>query len=105
MKTDFELWIKPHNINFAPLTLQEEVLQNVLTLCSTPRFSVPLDRALGINATFLDQPVNKARALYTHEVIRAVHKFEPRAHISRVEFKGDLDGHVYPKLWVKILDA
>lgn len=35
-------------LNLAPETLEEEVLQNVAIIVSTPKFSVPLDRGLGL---------------------------------------------------------
>ena len=34
----------PGKLNLAPETLEEEVLQNVAIIVSTPKFSVPLDR-------------------------------------------------------------
>ena len=37
----------PGKLNLAPETLEEEVLQNVAIIVSTPKFSVPLDRGLG----------------------------------------------------------
>ena len=33
----------PGKLNLAPETLEEEVLQNVAIIVSTPKFSVPLD--------------------------------------------------------------
>lgn len=102
MKSEYEIWIRPEAINFAPETLAEEVLQNVITLCTTAKFSVPMDREVGVEALFVDEPVNRARAKFTHEVIRAVRKFEPRAEITRVTFDGDMDGKVYPRVRVRI---
>ena len=43
-------------INFAPKTVVEEVLQNVRCILRTTKFSVPLDRDLGIDAEPLDMP-------------------------------------------------
>ena len=105
MKSEYEVIIRPDAINFAPQTLAEEVLQNVITLCTTAKFSVPMDREVGIEAVFIDEPVNRARAKFTHEVIRAVRKFEPRAEITRVDFDGDLDGHIYPRVRVRIKEV
>ena len=100
--TIYELWLKPQEVDFSPSTRAEEVLQNVLTLCSTQKFSVPMDRELGLDFSFVDQPVNRARALFTQEVIMAVRQFEPRAEVTRVEFQGDYDGGVWPRVWLKI---
>ena len=105
MKSEFEIWIRPQEINFAPETLAEEVIQNVITLCSTAKYSVPMDRELGVEAVFVDEPVNRARAKFTHEVIMAVRKFEPRAEITHIEFAGDLDGKVYPRIKLRIKEG
>ena len=37
-------------INFAPSNIYEEVAQNVKTICTTPKYSVPLDRKFGVDA-------------------------------------------------------
>ena len=45
----------PGKLNLAPETLEEEVLQNVAIIVSTPKFSVPLDRGLGLAQRFIDK--------------------------------------------------
>lgn len=100
----YALMIDPQAIDFAPQTEAQEILQNVLTICTTIKYSVPLDREFGIDTPFVDDPVNRVRAAYTQEVMRAVKKFEPRARISRVEFTGNHDGKVSPRVFVKIVD-
>ena len=99
--TEYELVIKPGEINFAPQTQAEEIIQNVITICSTLKYTVPMDRELGVEGIFLDEAVNRSRAKYTQEIMLAVRKFEPRADITRITFEGDLDGNVYPHLWIK----
>ena len=98
----YELVIGGRRIDFAPSTEVQEILQNVLTVCTTAKYSVPMDRELGIDGVFVDDPVSEVKASYTQEVVKAVRKFEPRARISRVEFSGDTDGKVYPRVYVKI---
>jgi hypothetical protein len=49
-------------IDFAPSGIIEEVSQNVRTLLMTAKYSVPLDRELGIDASFLDRPAPEAMA-------------------------------------------
>ena len=100
----YALTINPKAIDFAPNTEAEEILQNVLTICTTAKHTVPLDREFGVDGAFLDDPVSRVRAAYTQEVVRAVRKFEPRARVSRVEFSGDIDGKVYPRVFVKIVE-
>ena len=50
-------------INMEPQTETEEIMQNVAVILATPKFSVPLDRGLGLQMTFLDKPVPAARPL------------------------------------------
>ena len=51
------------NINLAPGTVEEEVIQNLWFLYSSLEYDVPLDRALGLNATYIDKPIEAAKAL------------------------------------------
>ena len=51
------------NINMEPQTVEEEIMQNVAVILATPKFSVPLDRGLGMNMNFLDKPVPSAKVL------------------------------------------
>ncbi|MBR2209032.1 MAG: GPW/gp25 family protein [Synergistaceae bacterium] len=85
-------------ITFAPKNVYEEIAQNVKTICTTPKYSVPLDRSFGVDANFLDRPTPKAKAQIQTEIIRAIRKYEPRCKVVRVSFTEDLDG----KLGVKV---
>ncbi len=60
-----EILIAGTEIDFAPSTELQEILQNVRTICTTAKYSVPLDREFGINGVFVDEPVNRAKAAYT----------------------------------------
>ena len=100
----YELYIDGKEIDFSPPTEVQEILQNVLTICTTAKYSVPLDREFGIDGKFIDDPVSEVRASYTQEIVRAVRKFEVRARISRVDFTADLNGQVHPRVYVKIVD-
>ena len=77
------------NVNFAPKNELEEVLQNVRTILSIIRGTVPLDRNFGISADFLDLPMSLARAKLVQTVIEAVPEQEPRAKVKEVIFDGD----------------
>ena len=81
----YALTINPKAIDFAPNTEAEEILQNVLTICTTAKHTVPLDREFGVDGAFLDDPVSRVRAAYTQEVVR-------------------IDGKVYPRVFVKIVE-
>lgn len=95
--------VKPGRVNFAPQSEAEEVIQNVITICSTPRYSVPMDRAFGVDASLLDDPMTIVGAKYKSEVIQAVRKFEPRAKVKRIEFYRDSEGkEFHPKIWLEL---
>ena len=72
-------------VDFDPLTEEEEILQNVRTICSTPKNSVPLDREFGIDCDPLDAPTPAAIAKIQREIIHAIKKYEPRAKIEGVD--------------------
>ena len=73
-------------VNFSPANVIEEVIQNVRTICSTPKYSVPMDRLFGVNAEPVDRPTPKAIAEIQSEIIQAVRKYEPRCRVKRVTF-------------------
>ena len=89
-------------INFAPSTIQEEVIQNIKTLLSTMKFTVPLDRNLGIIANALDEPMPVAMAKLSSDVIDAISEYEPRAKVTQISFDGDIDGKLIPKVRIEI---
>ena len=90
-------------ITFAPRSEAEEVIQNVRTILTTRRGSVPLDRDFGIDTLIVDQPVNRIHAILTTEIIETVERYEPRAEVVSVDFTGDgEDGIIVPRVKVVI---
>ncbi len=89
-------------IDFAPATVIEEVLQNVRTIIGTIKYSVPMDREFGIDGAIVDRPINVAKAHITNEIFRAVRRYEPRAVIESIEFTGDEIGRLTPTIKVSI---
>ena len=77
---------KEEKINIAPGTLYEEVIQNLWFLYSTVEYDIPLDRALGLNAAYLDKPIETAKALATTDIYDKTEKYEPRADIVSIDF-------------------
>ena len=103
----YELMIRSGGtINFSPANEVEEILQNVLTICTTAKYSVPMDREFGIDGKLIDEPINSVRAKYTQEIVKAVRKFEPRAQISKVAFADNKDRELlYPQVWIRVVEA
>lgn len=93
------------NINLAPETVEQEVLQNVAVIISTPKYSVPLDRGLGMAQRFVDKPIQVAQAILISEVLDAIEEAEPRAEVLNVTFElGDRPGALIPIVEVNIID-
>jgi phage baseplate assembly protein W len=80
-----------------------EILQNIRTILTTAKYSVPIDREFGLSATMLDDPTPIAQAKLTAEIIAAVNRWEPRAQVKKVTFEvDDTQGILRPKVQVKI---
>lgn len=99
---------QPKSINLAPQTIEEEVLQNVAMIISTPQFSVPLDRGFGLAQQFLDKPHSVAQTMLVSEVLDALEKYEPRVEVKNVSFmqseQDTLAGKLIPQVEVNIID-
>ena len=92
-------------INLAPETREEEVLQNLSILLSTPKFTVPLDRDFGFSQRFVDKPLPVAESLFRAEILDAIEKYEPRVEVENVTFEqGDAPGMLIPRVEVNILN-
>ena len=101
---EVEVLATQEEINFAPANLVEEVAQNVRTICTTPKYSVPLDRLFGVNAVIVDRPTPKAIAEMQAELIQAIRMFEPRCRVKKVSFDGDIDGKLTARVRIEILE-
>ena len=101
---EVEVLATQKEINFAPANLVEEVAQNVRTICTTPKYSVPLDRLFGVNAVIVDRPTPKAIAEMQAELIQAIRRFEPRCRVKKVSFDGNIDGRLTAKVRIEILE-
>ena len=99
---EVEVLASQKEINFAPSNLVEEVAQNVRTICTTSKYSVPLDRLFGVNAVIVDRPTPRAIAEMQAELIQAIRKFEPRCRVKKVSFDGDVDGKLTAKVRIEI---
>lgn len=94
------------NINMEPQTIEEEIMQNVAVILATPKFSVPLDRGLGMSMNFLDKPVPSAKVLAIGDVMDAIEEGEPRVKVREVDFLEDsMTGRLVPVAEVEIIDG
>ena len=92
------------NANLTPESEAAEIVQNIRTLLTTYKGSVPLDRKFGLSRDILDLPPARAMAKLQIEIIEAIQDYEPRAEVTGIGFdaKEVSDGRLYPKVKVRI---
>lgn len=96
---------KENEINLAPATVYEEVIQNLYFLYSSTEYDVPLDRELGLDGTYIDRPIETAKALVTANIYDKTEEYEPRAEIINIEFETDYErGMLKPIVEVAVND-
>jgi len=92
----------PVGITFG-LTGVPEVMQNVRTLLTTRRGTVPMDRDFGISFEFLDSPINKTRAKAEQEIFLQLKKYEPRAILKQIIWDANvIEGQVRPVVRLEV---
>jgi phage baseplate assembly protein W len=85
------------------LTGVVEVMQNVRTILTTRRGTVPLDRDFGISFEFLDSPINKTRAKAEQEIFLQLKKYEPRAILKQIKWDTNvISGQISPTVKVEV---
>ena len=95
--------VNVNKIEFMPENVHKEILQNVITICTTLKGSVPMDRDFGISTKLIDEPVNVAKVRITSEIIQAVRKYEPRVRVTQVSFEGSNAETLTPHVKVRIV--
>ncbi|WP_339220533.1 GPW/gp25 family protein [Paenibacillus sp. FSL H8-0332] len=82
---------QPTQINFSPVTVEEEVAQNIRMILATPWGSAPLAREVGVDYSIIDEPAFIAESRLTAEIIAAITEQEPRAMVADVSFPKDIE--------------
>ena len=75
------------NVDFSPAAEVEEIFQNVRTILTTPKGTVPRLRDFGFSFEHLDKPIHLAQSLTRTEMIEAIERWEPRAKVEKIEFE------------------
>jgi hypothetical protein len=102
---EFEVLASLEGVDFAPSSEVAEILQNVRTILTTPKYSVPLNREFGVTAAWLDDPLPVAQAKLTAEIIAAVQQWEPRVSVAQVTYETDpVQGVLRPKVRVRLVE-
>lgn len=92
------------NINWNP-NYYEEVLQNVNTLLSTVKGSIPLGRKIGIDSDFIDKPVNLIKGQLQVEIIKVLKMYEPRAIFKALTVSFDDNGNLFLEVKIDVESA
>lgn len=81
-----------------------DVLRCLTVLYGTRVGEQGLDRDFGIDWSFLDQPMEMAKAMIEAELIRKTRKYETRAHVEQVTWQGDYtNGNIQPKVVIALV--
>ena len=102
MNRTYTVTVNPSVINFRPSTVLEEIFQNINTILSTAKFSVPLFRGFGTDAFFVDKPMTNIRPTMIAEIIEVVEKYEPRVIVEEIKMSGDIDGQLFPTIIISL---
>ena len=77
-----------------PETELEEIIQNVKTIISTLKGSVPLMRDFGTNWQVIDTLTPELEMELKEEIFTQVERWEKRAKIKRISLETDQEGKV-----------
>ncbi len=81
-----------------------DVLRCLTVLYGTRVGEQALDRDFGIDWSFLDQPMETAKAMIEQELIRKTRKYEKRANVEQVTWTGEFaDGNIRPKVVIALV--
>lgn len=99
--TEHSVLATPPEIRYG-MTGIESMQQNIRVICSLLTFSVPLDRAIGLEPEPIDRPYEVSQALIANQVITAVEEFEPRVQVTDITFEQSEDDAMIGKLLPRI---
>ena len=92
-----------NEINLFPKNEKIEILQNIKTILTTIKGTVPLDRDFGIDGTLIDKPLTVAKPLIVKDIKEKIEQYEPRAKFVSISWSGnDIDGKLIPSIKVAI---
>lgn len=83
------------------LSKKEAICRNLTVLYGTRKGEQALDRSFGLDWSFLDQPLEVAKAMLSAEIITQTNKYVPAVAVSNIDFTADLLGNVTPTVSVE----
>lgn len=75
-----------------------EIKRNILTLMSTPMFTIPMDRSFGIDYSCVDSPIEVAKNTLSVEIIDKIEIYEPRVTVKNIAFEACDSGQFIVKI-------
>ncbi len=93
---------EPYELDPAPSSVDEEIMQNVRVLLSTIKHDVPLAREMGLSTEYLGKPLPVAETLLYQTIADTLEEYEPRAELVSITFEQDTNsGTIIPIVEVK----
>lgn len=83
------------------LARRDALRRNLTVLFGTRKGEQALDRNFGIDWSFLDQPLEVAKAMLSAEIITVTAAYVPAVTITSIEFTADADGNLTPVVSVE----
>ena len=81
-----------------------EIFNNLQVLYATQAGELALDREYGIDGGSVGYPQEHAKALLVAEFVRKTKRYEPRARVSKVEWKTDSEnGNMIPRVVIELV--
>lgn len=83
------------------LTKKEAIRRELTVLFGTRKGEQALDRNFGIDWSFLDKPLEVAKAMLSAEIITQTAAYVPAAIVSNIEFSADVNGNLNPTVSIE----
>ena len=83
------------------LSKKEAIQRNLTVLYGTRKGEQALDRNFGLDWSFLDQPLEVAKAMLSAEIITQTNKYVPTVAVSNINFTADMFGNLTPTVSVE----
>ena len=83
------------------LTNKETFLRQLSVLYGTRTGEQALDRNFGLDWSFMDQPIEVAKAMLSAEIITKTNQYVPGVAVSRIDFTADINGNLAPAVSVE----
>ena len=83
------------------LSNKEAILRQLSVLYGTHTGEQALDRNFGLDWSFLDQPIEVAKAMLSAEIITKTNTYVPTVEVASIEFNADMTGNLTPTVSVR----